>query len=99
MCSAREGRMSTICVDANAEAVPGTIARTFPSFVCLMSVECTNSELLCSPYVDGRILSCAVCTISNSFRQYPYSKHSIILYQNPVSSHLLFSSTRIVRLN
>ena len=58
----REGRKSTICVDANAEVVPGTGANTFPSLALLLSVECTNSELLCSPYVDGRILSCAVCT-------------------------------------
>ena len=55
-------RTTTICVDANAEAVPGTGADTNPSFALLLSVECTNSELPCSPYVDGRILSCAVCT-------------------------------------
>ena len=60
--SKREGRKSTICVDANAEAVPGTGVSTDPSLAFLLSVECTNSELLCSPYVDGRILSCAVCT-------------------------------------
>ena len=55
-------RTTTICVDANAEAVPGTGADTNPSFALLHSVECTNSELPCSPYVDGRILSCALCT-------------------------------------
>ena len=60
--SNREGRTSTICVDANAEAVPGTGASTDPSLAYFHSVECTNSELLCSPYVDGRILSCALCT-------------------------------------
>ena len=60
--SDRQGRRSTICVDANAEAVPGTGAKTNPSRVLFLSVECTKSELLCSPYVDGRILSCAVCT-------------------------------------
>ena len=60
--SAREGRKSTICVDANAEVVPGTGANTDPSLARFLSVECTNSELPCSPYVDGRILSCAVCT-------------------------------------
>ena len=58
----RKGRMSTICVDGNAEAIPGTIAPTIPSLAFLLSVKCTNSELSCSPYVDGRILSYAVCT-------------------------------------
>ena len=60
--SNREGRTSALCVDANAEAVPGTSTRTHPAQAYFLSVECTNSELLCSPYVDGRILSCAVCT-------------------------------------
>ena len=53
---------STICVDVNAEVVPGSGTSTGPSLTYLMSVECTNSELPCPPYVDGRILSCAVCT-------------------------------------
>ena len=60
--SNRHGRKSTICVDANAEAVPGTSASTDPSATYFHSVECTKSELPCTPYVDGRILSCAVCT-------------------------------------
>ena len=60
--SGRQGRTSSICVDANAKAVPGTGAELFPSLALFLSVECTNSELPCSPYVDGRILSCAVCT-------------------------------------
>ena len=59
--SNRQAR-STICVDVNAEAVPGSGTSTNPSLTYLMSVECTNSELPCPPYVDGRILSCAVCT-------------------------------------
>ena len=58
----REGRTSTICVDTNAEVVPGAGAYADTSLALFHSVECTNSELLCSPYVDGRILSCAVCT-------------------------------------
>ena len=53
---------STICVDVNAEVIPGSGTDTNPSLTYLMSVECTSSELLCPPYVDGRILSCAVCT-------------------------------------
>ena len=45
-------------VDANAEADPGTGANTDPSLAHFHSVECTKSELPCSPYVDGRILCC-----------------------------------------
>ena len=59
--SNRQAR-STICVDVNAEVVPGSGTSTNPSVTYLMSVECTSSELPCPPYVDGRILSCAVCT-------------------------------------
>ena len=56
-------RKSTICVDANAEAVPGGGVRTNPALVYFPTVECVhNSELPCHPYVDDRILSCAVCT-------------------------------------
>ena len=57
-------RTSTICVDASSQAVPGTGTSTNRLGLYLLSVLCPHSysELACGPYVDGRILSCAVCT-------------------------------------
>ena len=57
-------RTSTICVDASSQAVPGTGTSTNRLGLYLLSVRCPHSlsELACGPYVDGRILWCAVCT-------------------------------------
>ena len=55
---------STICVDRYAKAVPGTTSHTNPAIAFPISVKCptSQSELPCSPYINARILSCAVCT-------------------------------------
>ena len=60
--STRNGRKSTICADVHSEPISGTAADTNPALPHFMGVECTNSELPCPPYEDGRILTCAVCT-------------------------------------
>ncbi|XP_031553670.1 short-chain collagen C4-like [Actinia tenebrosa] len=49
-----------ICVDENAEAVPGTSANL--NGALLYPVEGRCGALPCHPYVDGRELTCAVCT-------------------------------------
>ncbi|XP_031564259.1 uncharacterized protein LOC116299687 isoform X1 [Actinia tenebrosa] len=49
-----------ICVDQNAEAVPGTIANREGAL--LYPVEGVCGSLPCLPYVDGRELTCAVCS-------------------------------------
>ena len=55
---------STICVDRYAKALPGTSRRTKTAITFPISVKCptSESELPCSPYINARILSCAVCT-------------------------------------
>ena len=50
-----------ICVDENAEYVPGTQANTLSSRLYLVEGKCTGS-LPCRPYVGARELTCAVCT-------------------------------------
>ena len=55
---------STICVDRYPEAVPGTTSLPIPAVLYPISVKCPTSEsdLPCLPYINARILSCAVCT-------------------------------------
>ena len=57
--ASRNGRKSTICADVH----PRT-SSTNPAVPHFMAVDCTNSELPCPPYEDGRVLTCAVCTKS-----------------------------------
>ncbi len=53
-------RKSTLCVDKDAEAVPGTLADTNPSLVYLMKATCDG--LRCPPYNTDMALPCAVCS-------------------------------------
>ena len=50
-----------ICVDEDAEYVPGTQANKDGALLYPVEGECTGS-LPCRPYVDGRELTCTVCT-------------------------------------
>ena len=52
-----------ICVDENAESVPGTGANHDGALLYLVEGKCHQStSLRCSVYVAGRELTCAVCT-------------------------------------
>ena len=53
-------RKGTICVDKDAEAVPGSGADANPSLVFLMKATCDG--LPCPPYNTGMALPCAVCS-------------------------------------
>ena len=53
-------RKNTLCVDKDAEAVPGSLASTNPAVVYLMRATCDG--LPCPPYNTGMVLSCAVCS-------------------------------------
>ena len=53
-------RKDTVCVDKDAEAVPGSGANTDPALVYL--TRATYNGLPCPPYDSGRVLPCAVCS-------------------------------------
>ena len=53
-------RKNTLCVDKDAEAVPGSLADTDPAVVYLMRATCDG--LPCPPYNTGMALTCAVCS-------------------------------------
>ena len=53
-------RKNTLCVDKDAEAVPGSQASTNPSLVYLMRATCDG--LRCPPYNTDMALPCAVCS-------------------------------------
>ena len=58
--SSRGGRKDTICVDLNAQAVPGSAANTNPAIAAMMRATCTG--LNCPPYKTGGLLTCSVCS-------------------------------------
>ena len=53
-------RQNTLCVDQEAEAVPGSEANTNPAVVYLMRATCDG--LPCPPYNTNMALPCAVCS-------------------------------------
>ena len=53
-------RKNTLCVDKDAEVVPGSGASTDPSVVYLMKATCDG--LPCPAYNTGMALPCAVCS-------------------------------------
>ena len=53
-------RRDTICVDKNAEAIPGSEANSNPVVVYLMRATCDG--LPCPPYNSNMVLPCAVCS-------------------------------------
>ena len=53
-------RKNTLCVDQDAEAVPGSQASTDPSLAYLMRATCDG--LPCPPYNTNMALPCAVCS-------------------------------------
>ena len=55
-----KGNTDFICVDEDAESVPFTHEAS--GGIKLTPVEGACFALPCSPYVDGRELTCAVCT-------------------------------------
>ena len=50
-----------LCVDHDAEAVPGTVANNNGMLLYFVDGVC-GGHLQCSPYVANRELTCAVCT-------------------------------------
>ena len=54
------GNKDFICVDEDAEAIPGTKANL--NGALLYPVEGHCGALPCAPYVQGKELTCAVCT-------------------------------------
>ena len=53
-------RKNTLCVDKDAEAVPGSQADTNPAVVYLMRATCDG--LPCPPYNTNMVLPCSVCS-------------------------------------
>ena len=53
-------RKNTLCVDKDAEAVPGSQAEINPSLVYLMRATCNG--LPCPPYNTNMALPCAMCS-------------------------------------
>ena len=53
-------RKDTLCVDKDAEAVPGSLANTNPSLAYFIRATCDG--LPCPPYNTGMALTCAVCS-------------------------------------
>ena len=51
---------STLCVDKDAEAVPGSEAGTDPALIHLLRATCDG--LPCPPYNTNMVLPCAVCS-------------------------------------
>ena len=58
--SSSDHRSLYTCIDINLEVIAGTSANTNPARIFLASTDC--SDLLCPPYENNRVLSCAVCT-------------------------------------
>ena len=56
----QKGRVP-ICVDVNAESVPGSAARTSTSVLVFLEATCTGISY--PPYSDGAEVACVVCTI------------------------------------
>ena len=53
-----------VCVDEDAEAIPGTSQVAEGTLLFPVESRCvTGGGLPCGPYVDGYELTCAVCTI------------------------------------
>ena len=56
----RGGRKDTICVDRQAEAVPGSAASTDPATATMIRATCNGIH--CPPYNTRWPLTCAVCS-------------------------------------
>ena len=52
-----------ICVDENAEALPGTSSGNNGALLYLVEATCGSNGLPCVPYVAGNELACVVCSI------------------------------------
>ena len=50
-----------VCVDVDAEAVPGSYENTDGALLYVVEGECGHA-LPCKPYIDGYELTCVVCT-------------------------------------
>ena len=49
-----------VCMDESPEVVPGSIANLDGALFYFVEAKC--GSLPCGPYVDGREITCAVCT-------------------------------------
>ena len=56
-----KGRSMFVCVDKDAQALPGTQTNTAGALMYHTSAECTTG-IPCRPYVSGKTLACVVCT-------------------------------------
>ena len=56
-----KGRTTFVCVDKDAQALPGLGADDADTLMYHTSVGCNNG-IPCPPYVDGKDLACVVCT-------------------------------------
>ena len=56
-----KGRTMYVCVDKDAEALPGLGAETNGAVMYYVKVEC-GYGIPCPPYVQGKELACVVCT-------------------------------------
>ncbi|KAJ7355021.1 hypothetical protein OS493_028688 [Desmophyllum pertusum] len=50
-----------VCIDEDAEVVPGTHASTDGALLYTVQVNC-GYDLPCKPYIEGHELTCVVCT-------------------------------------
>ena len=49
-----------LCVDVNAESVPGSVSERFDSLLYFIEARCRG--IACPPYFNGAEITCAVCT-------------------------------------
>lgn len=52
-----------VCVDKNAEEVPGTHVSTNGALLYPVEARCDIGDLPCLPYVNGNEMACVVCTV------------------------------------
>ena len=55
-------QLDFICVDKDAESIPGSQANKDGALLYFVEGRCGIGNLPCGPYVNGRELTCAVCT-------------------------------------
>ena len=56
------GRTQAVCVDKDADGVPGSISDDGGSSMLWYTIQASCGSLPCGPYVQGREITCAVCT-------------------------------------
>ncbi|XP_030845428.1 uncharacterized protein LOC115925527 [Strongylocentrotus purpuratus] len=62
-CYTHKTRTDFVCMDEDAEAVPGTTGSQDGALFYMVEARCSAGGIQCGPYVNGYELTCAVCTI------------------------------------